>query len=195
MYPEKTGKTPIISLTASAVAGDRERLIDAGFTEYLSKPVNISDMESMLSRYLGEGEVVHGQEDETSYKDDITAGDDDILSAISEIKELDIKSGLSYCGDAEDYAFALQTYASSVSEKADQLEKSLEEKDSENYILLVHSLKSMSGSIGAKDLRDRAAGLEQAARGGDIEVLREDTVLFLRDYRALGDKIDKIFKE
>ncbi|MBR0149618.1 MAG: response regulator [Lachnospiraceae bacterium] len=193
MYPEKAGKTPIISLTASAVAGDRERLIDAGFTDYLSKPVNISDMESMLSRYLGEGEVLHGQENTTSDKDDIVSdGDEDILSAISEIKELDIKSGLSYCGDAEDYVFALQTYASSVSEKADQIEKSLEEKDSENYILLVHSLKSLSGSIGAKDLRDRAAGLEQAAKSGDLEVLKEDTASFLRDYRALGAEIDKI---
>ena len=105
---------------------------------------------------------------------------------------LDHKRGIEYCGDAEDYVFALQTYASSVSEKADQIEKSLEEKDSENYILLVHSLKSLSGSIGAKDLRDRAAGLEQAAKSGDLEVLKEDTASFLRDYRALGAEIDKI---
>lgn len=54
MYPTKAARIPIIALTASAILGDKERLLKEGFTDYLSKPVNISDMEEMLGRYLGE---------------------------------------------------------------------------------------------------------------------------------------------
>jgi CheY-like chemotaxis protein len=44
--------TPIIALTASAMAGDRERALAAGFSEYISKPVNIPLLRSEISRLL-----------------------------------------------------------------------------------------------------------------------------------------------
>lgn len=44
--------TPIIALTASAMAGDRDRALAAGFSEYISKPVNIPLLRSEISRLL-----------------------------------------------------------------------------------------------------------------------------------------------
>ena len=52
LYPDKAARTPVICLTASAISGDREKMLDAGFTDYLSKPVNIGEMEETLLRYL-----------------------------------------------------------------------------------------------------------------------------------------------
>jgi CheY-like chemotaxis protein len=44
---------PIVALTASAMQGDRERALEAGFTEYITKPVNLRFLREELTRLLG----------------------------------------------------------------------------------------------------------------------------------------------
>jgi two-component system cell cycle response regulator DivK len=44
--------TPIIALTASAGEGDKESTLEAGCTDYLSKPVSMTQLQDMISRYL-----------------------------------------------------------------------------------------------------------------------------------------------
>ena len=48
---------PIIALTANALAGDRERYIEAGMDNYLSKPINIADLKNLIKLY-------HSQKDQ-----------------------------------------------------------------------------------------------------------------------------------
>jgi len=45
---------PIVALTAHAIKGDRERFLDAGMDEYLSKPVSLADLRGVLAKLLGE---------------------------------------------------------------------------------------------------------------------------------------------
>jgi two-component system, cell cycle response regulator DivK len=53
--------TPIIALTASAMAGDCERAIASGFTAYISKPVKMTELRREIERLLGNSseEVTH----------------------------------------------------------------------------------------------------------------------------------------
>ncbi len=44
--------TPILALTASAMQGDRERAMSAGFTGYITKPIKLSDLRSEVDRLL-----------------------------------------------------------------------------------------------------------------------------------------------
>ncbi|NCC24230.1 MAG: response regulator, partial [Deltaproteobacteria bacterium] len=44
-------KIPVVALTAHAMAGDRERFLDAGLDDYLAKPVGIEDLKAVLGRF------------------------------------------------------------------------------------------------------------------------------------------------
>ncbi len=53
----RTASTPTVAVTAQAMAGDRERFLDAGFDDYISKPVDVRELVATVRRYCG------GQED------------------------------------------------------------------------------------------------------------------------------------
>lgn len=44
---------PVIALTAHAMPGDRQRALDAGCDDYVSKPINLRDLKGKLQQYLG----------------------------------------------------------------------------------------------------------------------------------------------
>jgi two-component system cell cycle response regulator DivK len=50
---ERTAGTPVIALTAQAMAGDRERFLEAGFDGYISKPVDVPQFIGTVRRYCG----------------------------------------------------------------------------------------------------------------------------------------------
>ena len=48
-------RTPIIALTAHAMRGDREKCLEAGMDDYMSKPLSVKKMNACLNDWLGEG--------------------------------------------------------------------------------------------------------------------------------------------
>jgi PAS domain S-box-containing protein len=49
---ERFANLPIIALSAHAMAGDRERFLDSGMTDYLSKPIEMEELEAVLARVM-----------------------------------------------------------------------------------------------------------------------------------------------
>jgi two-component system, sensor histidine kinase and response regulator len=52
--PASSPQVPVIALTANALAGDRERCLDAGMTDYISKPIDPTKLIDMIEHYLEE---------------------------------------------------------------------------------------------------------------------------------------------
>jgi two-component system, cell cycle response regulator DivK len=48
---ERTASMPVVALTAQAMTGDRERFLEAGFNDYMSKPVNVVEFIGMVKRH------------------------------------------------------------------------------------------------------------------------------------------------
>ncbi|MBQ5534210.1 MAG: response regulator, partial [Lachnospiraceae bacterium] len=195
VYPDMYEHTPIISLTASAVSGDKEKMLRAGFTDYLPKPVNIDDMERMLIKYLPKDSVVITEDTAVTTTDE-DEDEDDELSKLPEIifefEELDPKKGIGYCGDADDYIYALETYAESIDSKSEQIEAALKSGDHEAYTINVHSLKSTSQAIGAMRLYEMAKALEQAGKDRDDVTMQKDTPVMMRAYREIKEVLQRI---
>ena len=193
LYPERMEKMPVICLTANAVSGTREFMIGAGFTNYLTKPVIIEDMENALIEYLppekvllsdGEEEVQGEQERDDSLKP--------LPPEVFDIPLLDPEQGLKFCGDAESYLSALAIYENSIPSKAREIEGNLEREDWPAYTINVHSLKSTSRSVGAASISELAKMLEKAGNEGDVEIIRRETPRLLELYRSLGEPLAKL---
>lgn len=45
-------QTPAVAVTAFAIQGDREKILLAGFSDYISKPIDIGELETLLKKYL-----------------------------------------------------------------------------------------------------------------------------------------------
>ena len=49
---EKFKQTPIIAVTSFTMKGDKDRILEAGFTQYVSKPIKINDFRKTIQQYL-----------------------------------------------------------------------------------------------------------------------------------------------
>ena len=162
-------------------------MIKSGFTDYLTKPVTLYEMENMLLKYLPQSKI--NKTGTKSVVEEVTSAE--IPQQIRAICELDIESGIEYCGDEEEYMEALKVYASSVTDKATKIRDFMECGDLKNLTLTAHSVKSTSRAIGAKELSALAEEIEKKAESFE-ETERDAKVLdFLTKYENLGNKIDK----
>ena len=174
--------TPVIMLTANATRGAREEYIQAGFSDYLTKPVKEEDLQEILAKYLDEKPT---QQAEVSCNE---AGD--VMQYLREIPELDVQTGLRYCMDEEFYEDILKEYMQA--DKLDKLEQFFAAKDWNNYRTIVHALKSTSLTIGAVVLSEGAKALEMAAAEGDESYIISHHQAVMEQYTSLVEKLQRI---
>ncbi|MBP1585900.1 MAG: response regulator, partial [Lachnospiraceae bacterium] len=163
-------RTPIICLTADVISGARERYIEQGFDDYLTKPIDGTELEKMLIRYLPVEKV------EKTRVMTKSSGREDApktgLFGELESVGVDTVKGLSYsAGDEAMYRDVLRAYAGEGSTRVQKLEDCLAVEDLKDYGIYIHALKSSSRTIGAVRLSDIAAKLEAAAKEGNMKVI------------------------
>ncbi|MCR4750299.1 MAG: response regulator [Lachnospiraceae bacterium] len=187
---EKTGKkTPIICLTADVIRGARDRYIELGFDDYLTKPIDGRSLEEMLIKYIPEEktEIVLEENSTDCFE---TIEKDEMLSELKGA-DVDIKTGMVYCRDIDTYRSILYTYSAEQKNKADLIAGSYKEKNWDDYGIYVHALKSSSRSIGAVKLSQLAAKAETAAKDGDTLTIDKYHQDIIRMYSRIAHIIDE----
>ena len=177
---------PAIALTANAVSGAREMYLDAGFTDYVSKPVDGVKLERMLYEMLPDDKLEEPGDDGDTLSDEAETALPDWLKGIS---ELDWQTGLNNCGSEEGYLSVLSVFHQTAGCKSDEIEEYYKNGDIENYTVKVHALKSSARIIGAASLSELAKSLEDAGKASDTAFIADNTDRLLDDYRALDAKL------
>jgi len=193
---ENGTESVFISLTADAVAGTAEKILGAGFDEYVTKPVNWMNFEKLLMKYIPDDKIVF-----ESRNCDNAADCDRIVSlnSIAAGKSIEISSALKRVGgNIATYGRILRLFCDNYSVNSAEGKKLFEAGDYEALTFIVHSLKSQALGIGATELNKIAAALEKHLKAGDSSyVVCAFSLLMLEWKRAaecaelLSDEIRK----
>ncbi len=195
----------IVVVTANAINGVDEAYMDMGFDDYLSKPIDPACLDGMLKKHLDPDWIVEkgGQKSPGDIHDTdvrIANSSDEIKETYEEetdmgqsneeVKLIDKAVGLRYCMGKEDfYKNVLNIFAES--NECSSLKEMYDKEDWEQYHTIIHAVKGTALTIGATALSEKAKGLNQAAKDGDIAYIKEHHDEFMEDYVKVLELIKK----
>ena len=190
--------TPVVALTANAMSSAKQMFLNEGFDGFVSKPIEIEELERVMKQVLPKSavsfETEDGQTKDEEAKDSPNDGPVDIIKLHQTLKEygVDTDSGMRYCmGDKEFYKTLLVQFATESVEKAEAIRSYYKSGDWHNYEIQVHALKSTAKMIGANELSEMAKGSELAAKEE-----REDYIIDHHDnLMKLYDKTTKAIRD
>lgn len=183
---ESGRRTPIAALTANAMEGDRERFLESGMDDYLSKPFDRQSLESLVSRWLG---TDGGDTEEGSDSDDVTVLDSvDALDAGVLAQLLSVYSG----ERASKFQAIVTMYLQQAEQMLAALRKAVEDADTEGVIQTAHSLRSSSGNLSALQFARLCGDLEQTGRSGELLGAAERLAAVEREYTRVAKALREV---
>ena len=186
------GRTPIVAITANALAGDRENCIEAGMDCYLSKPFTQEELTRLLTDKLPAEARAHAAREST--KAPVPESDHATLdlAALEPIREMHGPDGMPLL------ISLVELYEDDARQLLDKLEESCDREDPAAASAAAHRLKSSSGNLGARIVAEHSATLEKMARKGNltdasslVQSLKQE---FTRAIAALKDEVALIEK-
>jgi PAS domain S-box-containing protein len=160
-------KLPIIAMTAHALVQERQRCLDAGMNDHVSKPIDPDNLLSTLIRWA-KPRPQQALDTKASFSH-IKATDEVVLPEIAGIKVAD---GLKrVAGNKRLYRDLLGQFAAKQGNVAAQISIALERGDLKLAERLAHTVRGVAGNLGITEVQSVAQKLEKALRHGDGEVL------------------------
>ena len=177
MEPPKNN-VPIIAITAHALVGDREKCIEAGMNDYISKPVVAKEIVMLIDKLLKLDQM--NLEVPVEEKKGNSSFDFDRLKQIS-------------LGDPVFEKDLLGDYIEDAEAKLQSLTEHLAEGNAKKIVGIAHTLKGSSYSVGATLVGDEALGIELSAKNNDLESVEERILKLSKSIKETRDIIkDKI---
>ena len=170
---------PIVALTANAVAGVQELYMESGFDDFLSKPIDVMKLSTLLRKWIPR------QKQQSPVEE---GGHDSGAHLV--IDGLNVVGGLANTGGAlPGYLRTLYVFMEDGLTKVVELNECLEEGNVPLYVTHVHALKSACASVGAEGLSQLAAQLEEAGRRSDMGFILVHHTSFIFDLQTLLQNI------
>lgn len=171
--------TPVIMLTANAVAGAREQYLSMGFQDFLSKPIFSDQLEDMVRKYLPTDLVEKGD------KPVVNTSGPGRKSKVPELEEFDYDYAMAVWKNEDSLYTAMQDFYEMiprVKESFATLIDGITQEDVlKEYKMHLHTLKGTSAMVGALLLSKLARIMEVAAQNQQIERLQGLHVILMEE--------------
>ncbi|MDE6662442.1 MAG: response regulator [Lachnospiraceae bacterium] len=191
MAEHKNKDTPVIVLTANAVAGAREQYLSEGFCDFLTKPIDAELMEQAICEYLPPNLILSGEVDDGERKESEAGEEYDAY-----LKDgVSVKNGLQHAQGSMDTYLELIRLFIKDKKKMIQLEQYLSEHNMKNYAIQVHALKGNARTLGADQLADIAYDHEMQSKADREDYIREHWAVLKQAWENALETFETIYKK
>ena len=176
-------KVPIIALTADAVAGTREMLLEKGFSDFLEKPVERSVLERVLKRNIASDKFVF-LDDEVR---EVRRKKPESMDQMEKLRMagLDVEKGCLYCSGPDKLVQVIRGFIQDYASSSEHVENLFVKKNWKEYTVAVHGMKGSMASIGAVKVSEMAKQLEDAGKEDRIDYILEHHAALQEEYKKL----------
>jgi signal transduction histidine kinase/DNA-binding NarL/FixJ family response regulator/HPt (histidine-containing phosphotransfer) domain-containing protein len=182
----KYKKLPIIALTANAIQGAKEMFLDSGFNGFISKPIDIQELNEILREWLPP-EII--KEKKKEKKEPERKANSDFMNAVNKIGEINTEIGMDRVSHMEDmYRETLELFYNKIIPDCESMSAKIDNGNIKMFSISVHAMKSVLATIGAMSLSETALRLETASKNNDIEYC-------VQRFPAFRDKLFNLHKE
>ena len=201
--------TPVIALTANAISGMKEKYISCGFNDYLAKPINKTELETIVYKYLNTtgstktnidfgalpeevyqigskgGLIVPDNPDnkENSNNSSITVDISNDKEQILKDNDIDYQKGIELLGDISMYQETMKDFLNGINDRLSNLEKY--QNDMANYAIEVHALKSDAKYLGFTKLAEIAYDQELRSKENNQQYI-------ISNYAQLKEEVSRV---
>jgi CheY-like chemotaxis protein len=163
---DRSHHTPIIAMTANAMQGDREKAIEAGMDDYVSKPVKLEELGAVLERWVL-------QEEEEAKADTTTPAREtgDSLATTGGSVDISVLVGLRELqgeGEPDILNELIELFLGEVPTQLKALREAAQVGETQSVERIAHTLKGSSANMGALRMEALCAELEEAGRSEDL---------------------------
>ncbi len=167
---------PVVAMTAHAMSGDKEKCIDGGMDDYISKPIDMKQLDALLKKWFDKDKNL-GENGRRGFKD-VKIFDSVALSG----RLLD---------DKDIIAEIIKVFLEDMPVQIDGLKSAFESKDIALVSSIAHAIKGSSSNIGGMRIAGIAKEIEISSKKGELENLGENISELESQYFALENELKK----
>jgi CheY-like chemotaxis protein/nitrogen-specific signal transduction histidine kinase len=181
---------PIVALSANAVSGAREIFLESGMNDFISKPIDGTQLNAMLIKWLPKDKIdsmAHESPESALPRDERFSA---LADELSQLGAMDITVGLSHVGnDHATYAKILRQFCVELDTYIREIRLFAAEKNWKEYSIRLHAMKGIFANMGVETISKWAYSLEYASKYGNYTKCIEETEAICEEMLQFREKL------